>query len=108
MTTPVTRSNGLTITWTGGDALNGFVDIQGFAANSTGTFLVGYDCSAPIQAGGFTIPPSILMRMPTGVAALSTLQVSTFALPFNTPSQEGFDAIVNFSQLQTIVPIVYQ
>ena len=108
ITTPVTRANGLTISWTGGDALNGYVDIQGFAANSTGTYLVGYDCSAPIQAGRFTIPPSILLRMPTGAAALSTLQVSTFAYPFNTPSQEGFDAIVNFSQLQTIIPIVYQ
>jgi uncharacterized protein (TIGR03437 family) len=108
MTTPVTRSNGLTISWTGGDAVNGYVDIQGFAANSTGTFLVGYDCSAPIQAGSFTIPPSILLRMPAGAAAFSTLQVSTFAYPFNTPSQEGFDAIANLSQLQTIIPIVYQ
>jgi len=108
MTTPVTRANGLTITWTGGDFVNGYVDIQGFAANSTGTYLVGYDCSAPIQAGSFTIPPSILLRMPTGAGAFATLQVSTFAYPFNTPSQEGFDAIVNFSQLQTIIPIVYQ
>jgi uncharacterized protein (TIGR03437 family) len=108
MTTPVNRASGLTITWSGGDAFNGFVDIQGFAANSTGTFLVGYDCSAPISAGSFTIPPSVLLRMPTGPGAFSTLQVSTFALPFNILPVEGFDAIVNFSQNQTIVPIVYQ
>jgi len=108
MTTPVNRANGLTITWSGGDALNGFVDIQGFAANSTGTFLVGYDCSAPISAGSFTIPPSILLRMPAGAAAQSTLQVSTFALPFNILPVMGFDAAVNFTHLQTIVPIVYQ
>ena len=108
MTTPVDRTQGLKITWSGGDALNGYVDIQGFAANSTGTFLVGYDCSAPIQAGSFTIPPSVLLRMPTGAGAFSTLQVSTFAYPFNTLPVKGFDGVVNFSQIQTIVPIVYK
>jgi hypothetical protein len=104
----VTRANGLTINWTGGDANYGFVDIQGFAANATGTYLVGYDCSAPLAAGTFTIPPSILMQMPTGAGAQATLQVSTFALPFTILPVEGFDAVVNFSQIQTLIPIVYQ
>jgi uncharacterized protein (TIGR03437 family) len=103
----VTRANGLTINWTGGDPY-GFVDIQGFAANTTGTFLVGYDCSAPLSAGTFTIPPSILLQMPTGPGAQATLQVSTFALPFTILPSEGFDAVVNFSQIQTLIPIVYQ
>jgi hypothetical protein len=108
LSSPVTRANGLTITWTGGDPLNGFVDIQGFAASATGTYLVGYDCSAPISQGSFTIPPSVLLMMPTGPAAQATLQVSTFALPFNILPVKGFDAVVNFSQLQTLIPIVYQ
>ena len=69
---------------------------------------MGYDCSAPIQAGSFTIPPSVLLRMPTGASALSTLQVSTFAYPFNILPVKGFDGVVNFSQIQTIVPITYK
>jgi uncharacterized protein (TIGR03437 family) len=104
----VTRANGLTINWTGGNSNNGFVDIQGFAANATGTFLVGYDCSAPIAAGSFTVPPSILLQMPTGPGASATLQVSTFALPLTTGPVTGVNAVVNFSQLQTLIPIVYQ
>ena len=107
LTTPVDRTKGLTITWTGGD-MYGFVDIQGFGANATGSHLVGYDCSAPAAAGSFTIPPSVLLRMPTGAAAFSTLQVSTFALPFTILPVKGFDVVVNFSQLQTLIPIVYQ
>jgi hypothetical protein len=103
----VDRTKGLTITWTGGDQL-GFVDIQGFAANATGTYLVGYDCSAPLAAGSFTIPPSILMQMPPGPGTFATLQVSTFALPFTILPVKGFDAVVNFSQLQTLIPISYK
>jgi uncharacterized protein (TIGR03437 family) len=103
----IDRTKGLTITWTGGDA-NGYVDIQGFAANATGTYLVGYDCSAPISAGTFTIPPSALLHMPTGAGASATLQVSTFSLPFTISPVAGFNAVGNFSQLQTVIPIVYK
>ena len=103
----IDRTKGLTITWTGGDPY-GFVDIQGFAANATGTYLVGYDCSAPLAAGSFTIPPSILMQMPPGAGTGATLQVSTFALPFTILPVKGFDAVVNFSQLQTLIPIAYK
>jgi len=103
----IDRTKGLTITWTGGDA-NGYVDIQGFAANATGTYLVGYDCSAPISAGSFTIPPSALLHMPAGASAMATLQVSTFSLPFTTGAVKGFDSVGNFSQLQTVIPIVYK
>ena len=103
----IDRTKGLTINWTGGDPY-GFVDIQGFAANTTGTFLVGYDCSAPLAAGTFTIPPSILLQMPTGPGAQATLQVSTFALPFTILPVQDFDAVVNFSQIQTLIPIAYK
>ena len=103
----INRANGLTLTWTAGDNVNGFVDIQSFAANTTGTFAIGYDCSAPISAGSFTVPPYILQRMPTGVAAGATLQLSTYAYPSTISPIQGFND-GNFSQLQTIIPIVYQ
>jgi len=103
----INRANGLTLTWSGGDGVNGFVDIQGFAANTTGTFLIGYDCSAPISAGSFTVPPAVLLRMPTGVGANATLQLSTYAYPSTISPIQGFND-GNFSQIQTIIPIVYQ
>lgn len=108
MASPIDRTKPLTITWSGGDNVNGFVDIQSFAANTFGTFLFGYDCSALISAGSFTIPPSVLLRMPPGAAAGAVLQVSTFSYPFNTPSVKGFDAVSNLSHIETIVPIVYK
>jgi uncharacterized protein (TIGR03437 family) len=108
MASPIDRTKGLTITWSGGDNVNGFVDIQSFAANTTGTFLFGYDCSAPISAGSFTIPPSVLLRMPPGPSAGATFQVSTFTYPFKTPAVKGFDSVANLSHIETVVPIVYQ
>jgi hypothetical protein len=107
LTTPIDRTKGLTITWSGGDQF-GFVDIQGFAANATGSHLVGYDCSAAVSAGSFTIPPSVLLRMPAGTSPFTTIQVSTFALPFTILPVKGFDVVANFSQLQTIIPVAYK
>ena len=103
----IDRTKGLTINWTGGDS-NGYVDIQSFGLNTTGTYLAGYDCSVPITAGTFTIPPSALLHMPTGAGAMTTLQVSTFSLPFTTPPVAGFNGFGNFSQLSTVIPIVYK
>jgi uncharacterized protein (TIGR03437 family) len=103
----IDRTKGLTITWTGGDP-NGYVDIQSFGQNTTGAYLAGYDCSVPISAGTFTIPPSALLHMPPGAGAMTTLQVSTFSLPFTTPPVAGFSALGNFSQLSTVIPIVYK
>jgi len=108
MSTPIDPTKGLTITWSGGDGVNGYVDIQSFAANTTGAFLFGFDCSAPISAGSFTIPPEVLLRMPTGVGAAATLQVSTFSYPFTVAPVTGFTAVANLSHIETVVPIVYQ
>jgi hypothetical protein len=46
--------------------------------------------------------------MPAGPGASATLQVSTFALPLTTGPVTGFHAVLNFSQLQTLIPIVYK
>ncbi|MBS1858344.1 MAG: hypothetical protein JST11_23440, partial [Acidobacteria bacterium] len=64
--TLVTRSNGLTVTWTGGQA-NQIVQLEGFNTTDI-TYTVGADflCSVPASAGTFTIPPDVLMPMPAG------------------------------------------
>jgi uncharacterized protein (TIGR03437 family) len=62
----VTRANGLTVTWSGGQA-NGVVELEGFSATDN-TGLVGNDflCRVPAAAGSFTIPPNILLALPAG------------------------------------------
>ena len=64
----VTRSNGLTVNWTGGDpsthvAITGIslADVNG----SSSEYLAGYfSCRAPTSAGTFTVPPAVLLSLP--------------------------------------------
>lgn len=69
----VTRSQGLTVTWTGG-APGSYVYISGSAANQ----LVSgsYTCFAPISAGQFTVPSYVLLGLPAGNGT-TTVQNST-------------------------------
>lgn len=59
----VTRSQGATVTWSGGFA-NGDVQIEGELGDQYGT--VRFYCHAPSNAGQFSIPSSILMALPAG------------------------------------------
>jgi uncharacterized protein (TIGR03437 family) len=106
-TSQVDRTQGLNITWTGGDS-NGYVDILVQAQNSTGAFQAYVDCAAPTSAAHFTIPASALLAMPTGTAALASVQVSTFALPFTLGAIPGFDVALDNSQFQTQAPVVFK
>ncbi len=109
MNSQITRANGVTITWTGGDA-NGYVDIQGYAGlTQAGGYDVGFECTAPATAGTFTIPPSILLAMPTGASAVfESLQVSTYAMPYSVGNVAGFNAAINGSQFQTSIPVSFK
>ena len=62
----VTRSNGLTVTWTGGPA-NGNVQIAVLSATDQ-SFTEGSvaSCVAPASAGTFNIPPYVLLALPAG------------------------------------------
>jgi uncharacterized protein (TIGR03437 family) len=62
----VTRSNGMTVTWRGGDP-NGHVEIVLESAIDN-MFNTGASaaCTAPTSAGTFTIPPYVLLALPTG------------------------------------------
>ncbi|MBZ5606208.1 MAG: hypothetical protein LAO79_28280 [Acidobacteriia bacterium] len=59
----VTRSQGLTVNWTGG-AAGTFVFVKGNSANGTAGAL--YTCTAPVEARTFTVPPYILAMLPPG------------------------------------------
>jgi uncharacterized protein (TIGR03437 family) len=64
--TTVTRSSGLTVTWSGGNDQT-YIEIQGFnSTDDTGSLGASFQCNAPSSAGSFTIPPNILMALPAG------------------------------------------
>ena len=63
----VSRSSGLTVTWTGGGSGNVLMEVAGCTDSSCNTGAVAA-CSAPASTGTFTIPPSVLLALPTGSA----------------------------------------
>ena len=57
--TTVNRSNGVTVTWTGGSP-NSYVQVSGTAvaaSGSPGAVAVFFTCAAPVAANQFTVPP---------------------------------------------------
>jgi uncharacterized protein (TIGR03437 family) len=67
--TSVDRSQGVTVTWSGGDP-NTYVSISGssvLGANSQGGAY--FNCSAPVSAGKFTIPSAVLESLPASESA---------------------------------------
>jgi len=89
----VTRSNGLTVSWTGG-AAGTHVDITGIsleAVNGSATnYLAGFfSCRAATEAGTFTVPPAVLLSLPPSTTIMedgvtistSILLLSNFAAP---------------------------
>jgi uncharacterized protein (TIGR03437 family) len=78
--TAVSRSAGQPITWTGGDP-NGFVMIAG-SSQSQDNANKSFVCLAPVSAGSFTIPASVLLALPAsdngGLIVYSFGQPATF------------------------------
>jgi hypothetical protein len=69
--TSITRSQGTTVTWTDSTSgLDNSVEIRGASSLAGGT-PVAFVCHAPVAAGSFAIPPSILMALPPGSGTLS-------------------------------------
>jgi uncharacterized protein (TIGR03437 family) len=78
----VTRSQGATVTWSGGFA-NGFVQVTG----SGGAPAVKFFCYAPTSAGQLKIPPSILLAVPPGSGSIYVVD----GTPVQTVSASGLD-----------------
>ncbi len=81
----VTRSNGLTVTWTGGEP-NGSVRIIVSSAFDN-SFTAGRQafCQAPAKAGTFTVPPYIMTALPAGNFGGIVLQPAPSSVPFTAP-----------------------
>jgi len=89
----VNRSNGLTVTWTGG-AANSYVQISGRSVAGSESLAVvngHFTCAAPVTAHQFTVPPAVLLALPPGgtgpqFAPFGTLSVSNITgQPFMAP-----------------------
>ena len=72
-TTSVTRSSGVTVTWTGGDP-QGYVVISGSSfVGATAATIVGatFTCSARTSDGTFTVPAIVLLALPASGSMMS-------------------------------------
>lgn len=105
--TSIDRTQPVIITWTGGDT-NGYVLITGTSASpqtqSQPVLGGGFNCYAPVSAGQFTVPPSVLLGMPIGTGALS-VENATTPTPFTAP---GLDYAYTFAAYYTSIPMSYK
>ncbi len=69
----ITRSQGGTLTWTGGFA-DGDVMVNGVGATQIGS--INFYCHAPSAAGHLNIPPSILLALPPGGGKLIVINAT--------------------------------
>ena len=97
----VTRSQGVQITWTGGDP-NSYVYITGSSVNITNNSGASFVCLERVSAGGFTVPPPVLLALPASGGAqfpTGTLSVGSFSTPsrFTAPGLDaGFVTSLSF------------
>jgi hypothetical protein len=80
--TTVARSNGLTVTWSGGDPSGNVRIVVTSATDNTYTNADQAVCIAPASAGTFTIPPYVLLALPAGTFAGFVLQPADSAVVF--------------------------
>ena len=92
-TSNINRAQGVTVTWSNA-APDSFVQISGFSTASYGvlTLATAFTCSAPANAGTFTVPPTVTLALPPtavldGLVSSSYLAVSNFIYPqsFSAP-----------------------
>jgi hypothetical protein len=91
----VTRSNGLTVTWTGG-AGNVVIDIESCTDNTCANGASAV-CSAPASAGTFTIPPYVLLALPASTSAGFILSTQAEAAFTATGLNLGFIAVNRYN-----------
>lgn len=80
--TSVTRGNGVTVHWTGGNP-SGYVIITGLSTFNGGTaattITVSFTCTARVSDQSFTVPPVVLLALPpSGANIPGSLSVETF------------------------------
>jgi len=111
----VTRGNGVTVNWTGGDP-GTYVAITGASLGTVGSsttdFVVGnFTCLAPASAGMFTVPSNVLVSLPTSTQvdgiSYSTLSVSN-VVGLSTFTAPGLDLGLVEATVGNTINVAYQ
>jgi uncharacterized protein (TIGR03437 family) len=103
--TSVNRASGVTVHWTGGNP-SGYVIITGFS--TSGTISVSFSCTAHVGDGSFTVPPVVLLALPSSGSSLAgSLDVETFDYQLFGPPP-GLDAAIVESFFLYGTSVTYQ
>ncbi len=89
----INRADGVTLTWTGGNP-SGVASIAANSSiiNAAGQLNVQVQCAAPVAAGQFTIPASVLLALPpSSLTVVGTILPST-SLGLSTQEEFSFSA----------------
>jgi len=97
----IARSQGATVTWTGGFA-NGDVMVNGVGASPNGS--VNFYCHAPSSAGQLTIPSATLLALPPGGGKLLAINATTA----QTVSASGLDLGLATGVVSLDVPTTFK
>jgi hypothetical protein len=97
----ITRSQGATVTWSGGFA-NGDVTVNGVGASPNGS--VNFYCHALSSAGQLTIPSATLLALPPGGGKLVVINATT---P-QTVSASGVDLGLATGVVSFVVPTTFK
>jgi uncharacterized protein (TIGR03437 family) len=109
----VTRSNGVTVTWSGG-ASGDFVEIIGssLAIGSTGSLLAyaSFTCLANQSAQQFTVPASVLLSLPATSTSLIAFPgtLGVFDFGFQKVDIPGLDEAFFVDSSASSASVVYQ
>jgi len=107
--TSVNRSQGATVTWSGG-APNSYVLISGSSSSpatangANGIVSAGFFCYAAVGAGQFTIPSYVLLGLPAGMGSLN-VENATTQTPFTA---SGLDYAYGFAAISFAIAPLYQ
>jgi uncharacterized protein (TIGR03437 family) len=101
----VTRSSGLTVTWSGGLA-SGVIELEGFSAtDNTFTNGASFKCSVSAGSGTFTVPPSVLLAIPAN--NFSGLDFRPLVNPVNLTGT-GLNLALVSAQYEYFAPVVFR
>ena len=102
---PVNRSNGVTVNWSGG-APGTFVQITGSSSTTVNgqIIAVSFTCNAPANAQTFTVPAPVTLSLPAGSGSLSVSN-NTIPAPFTA---SGLDLAYVTGGSSTAINATYQ
>jgi uncharacterized protein (TIGR03437 family) len=99
----VTRSQGLDVTWTGGQT-GTYVSISGFQGGLPNGANALFSCIAPVSAGQFTVPPYVFASLPNNSVTIGlanqTMAVTFSAAEIDYGYTQGFDGQTVTAALQ--------